>query len=133
MDNPFESLFGGLSGNPLSNLFAKYLQSKNQEPKYEALAPLSTKDNKEWEKLISDFEKYRSKILEIEARKKIFWTKLERKLGIYDRSLKIEAGMVMGEVEERHNCQTPGERLSLPGFCDGDCDNCSQKPEDEDS
>lgn len=133
MNNPFESLFGGLSDNPLSNLFSKYLQSMTKEPRYEALAPLSLKDNKEWEKLISDYEKYRSKLLEIDAKKKIFWTKLERKLRIYDRNLKIEAGMVMGEVEEKHNCQIPGERTSLPGFCDGNCGDCSQKPEDEDS
>lgn len=134
MDNPFERMMEGPSGNPFRELMSKLFQSGNEEDKYEPIAPLSKKDNKEWDMLNQEFEKAKSRILEIEARRKIFWIRLERKLKMHDRGLKIESGMVMGEVSSKNNCHTPGERAGIPGFCDGDCANCSQEPDgNEDS
>lgn len=118
--------------NPLLEMFSNFMQGRNGGAEYEAIAPLSAKDNKEWEKLLSDLEKARSRLAEIEAKKKLFWIKIERKLKIYDRDLKIDGGMVMGEVEHKHNCEHPGEKAAqMPGFCNGDCENCALKPEEE--
>lgn len=132
MDNPFERMMDGSSGNLFRELMSKLFQSGHEEVKYEPIAPLSKKENKEWDMLNQEFEKAKSKILEVEARRKIFWIRLERKLKMHDRGLKIDSGMVMGEVSKKNNCQTLGDRASIPGFCDGDCTNCSQEPENPD-
>lgn len=119
--------------NPLMDFLSNMMGNGRNSTKYEAVAPLSSKDNQEWDRIISELEKAKSRMMELEARKKIFWIKLERKLGMFDRNLKIESGIVMAEVQNKNNCQTPGEKLALPGFCDGNCNECSQKPEEEDS
>jgi len=120
-----------MENNPFMSLFSQFMDNRGGNPTFEPIAPLSEKENKEWEKLNSDIEKTRSKLSELEAKKKIFWIKLERKLKIYDRNLMVEGGMVMAEKENKNNCGIPGERLSIPGFCDGDCENCALKPEDD--
>jgi hypothetical protein len=119
-----------MDDNPFGKLFSRLMGSKPQsEIKYEPLAPLSKKDSEEWEKFSSDLEQARSKISEIEAKKSLYWIKIERKLKIFNKNLKIENGMVYVEVNKKTNCEHHGEKLPLPGFCSGDCDNCSQSPD----
>lgn len=135
MENPFEGMMEGPTGNPFRDLMAKIFQSRaEEEDHYEPIAPLTEKDSQEWDRLINEYEKAKSRLVELDARKKLFWIRLERKLKIYDRGLKIEGGMVLGEVVKKSNCHMPGERAGIPGFCDGDCANCALKPEipDED-
>jgi hypothetical protein len=116
--------------NPLSNLLSHFMGGNPPpEMKYEPLAPLSKKELEEWDKFGSDLEKARSKISEIEAKKSLYWIKIERKLNCYNKNLKIENGMVYVEVNKKTNCEHHGENLPLPGFCSGDCDNCSQSPD----
>lgn len=117
-----------MENNPFLNLFSQLM---NNDKSYEPIAPLSKKENREWEKLVSDLEKARSRLSEIEAKKNIFWIKLERKLKIYDRDLMIEGGMVLAEKETKNNCKEPGDKHSIPGFCDGDCDSCALNPEED--
>ena len=119
-------------GNPIFELFSNLMHhGDNDEVGYEPIAPLSEKDNKEWEKLLSNHEKAESRVEEIEAKKKLFWIKIERKLGIYNRELKIDGGIVLGEVEHKNNCEHTGDKLAqMPGFCGGDCEDCALKPED---
>lgn len=120
-----------MENNPLMNLLSQLMDNGGSTPTFEPIAPLSEKDNREWEKINSDLEKTRSKLSELEAKKKIFWIKLERKLEIYDRNLMVEGGMVLAEKENKNNCEVPGQRLSIPDFCDGDCDNCALNPEED--
>jgi hypothetical protein len=120
-----------MDSNPLMDLFSRFMQNRGeQNTGYEPIAPLSTKENTEWEKIISDFEKAKSRIMEIDAKKRLFWIKLERRLKIFDRNMMIESGMVMAETVKKNNCNFPGERGAIPGFCDLDCGNCAVKPDD---
>jgi hypothetical protein len=122
-----------MDSNPLMDLFSRFMQNRlGQENRFEPIAPLSAKDNKDWEKILSDFEKANSRVMEVEAKRKLFWIKLERKLKIFDRNMTIEGGMVLAEVDKKNNCNFPGERGAIPGFCNMDCDNCAIKPEEND-
>jgi hypothetical protein len=121
-----------MDGNPLGNLFS-HLMGHNRPPeiKYEPVAPLSKKDSEEWEKFSTDIEKAKSKISEIEAKKTLYWIKMERKLNIYNKNLKIENGVVYVETDTKNNCEHHSKKLPLPGFCSGDCDNCSLSSDKE--
>jgi hypothetical protein len=77
---------------------------KRKESLYEPLTPLSKAENEEWEKMIKDFEKARSFLAEVDAKRKLFWIAIERKLDIYNKSLKIENGMIMIEKKESKDC-----------------------------
>lgn len=118
--------------HPLSDMFQNFLPLQGNTTEYEPVAPLSKSESLTWERINRELEKAQSKISELEAKKKLFWIKIERKSGIFDKDLKIEGGIIWAEIEKKNNCVQPGERAGLPGFCDNDCDNCALKPEDID-
>jgi hypothetical protein len=113
MDNPLDALF---------SLFGSRLQNDNYEP----FAPLSKEESKEWEDIQNEVAKVKSLVGEVEARKKLFWVKIEKKTNLYNRTLKIENGMILVEVKEKNSCPTPG--IARPGFCVGDCADCALNP-----
>ena len=102
--------------------FMKNMMGLQQEPQYEPLAPLSTKEAQEWDRINIVHAKGKSMVDQADAKRKLYWGKIERKTGIYDRSLKIDNGMIMVEPK-KNNCKSKGQLV--PGFCDGDCDNCA--------
>jgi len=118
MDNPFLHFLSQLAGG--------------NRKEYEPIAFLSKNENEEWEKISKDYDKVKSLIYEIDARRKLFWISIEHKLDIYDKSLKIEDGIVFMEKEDKHNCDHQSNKLNILGFCDGNCDDCAFNT-DEDS
>jgi hypothetical protein len=111
MMDPLESLMSLLGG---------------PREKYEPLAPLSTEEAKEWESVQNEIGKIKTLAQEIEARKRIFWAVIQRRLNNYNGELKIENGMVLEKVEKKTNCNHPGQ--ALQGFCEGNCANCALNP-----
>lgn len=107
----------------LSSLLGGGLPKDNYEP----IAPLSKEEAKEWDEIHQNLAMVKSLITEAEARKRLFWVKVEKKLNNYGRDLRIENGMVLEKVEEKKNCQSPGAG-PRPGFCDGDCAKCAINP-----
>jgi hypothetical protein len=115
MNDPLEGLLGGL----FPNLFGS-------RDKYEPIAPLSKEEAKEWDDIKNEIGRIKSLVRETEARKSLFWTSIEKKLGLYDHDLRIENGMVLEKVTEKKNCEHPGS--PQPGFCNGECSNCAINP-----
>jgi hypothetical protein len=119
---------------PFEGLFQQFMPINASPQQYEPIAPLSKKDAEAWDKLQYDIEKAKSLVKEVEAKRILFWAKIEKKLKMYDRSLMIEGGMIMAVVEEKTNC-TRKKDEPHPDFCNGDCENCTldhdNEPEDE--
>jgi hypothetical protein len=111
----------------MQQFFEHMSHSHQEEKNYEPLAPLSKKEAQEWDRINMQAAKGQSMMEQAEAKRKLFWGKIERKTGIYDRSMSIDGGMILVDQEKR-NCKTKGEQI--PGFCDGDCENCSLEIED---
>lgn len=114
---------GALSNNPLEELFERFRQHHEQQQKYEPLSPLSKREADEWEHIQTLLLKAVNLKQEAEAKRSLFWAKMERKTGIYDRILKVDNGMLQVQVREKNNCQHSGQ--AMPGFCDGNCADCS--------
>lgn len=115
--------------NPFQEMFERFKGAFQPETEYEPVAPLSTKESKEWDNILLQLDKARSKLREAEARRQLFWAKMEQRLKMYDRGLKIEGGMIMAVVEKKTNCDQGGNHQPIAGFCDGDCENCAINPE----
>lgn len=107
--------------NPLRRLFN--MLGQQDEEHFEPLAPLSKQEVEEWNQINNQTAEARLLMEEAEAKRKIFWAKIERKAGIFDRNMRIENGMVLIQTQEKSNCKSNGK--AVPGFCDGDCDNCA--------
>jgi len=101
----------------------------NDDEKYEPLAPLSKKDSEEWDRIHQNRAKIRSLLSESDAKLALFWAKIEKKLKVYDRDLMIDNGMVLAKIEKKSNCD---DHKGIPGFCNGDCENCAINHDDED-
>lgn len=80
-----------------------------REEKYEPTAPLSKEEATEWDNLQNEIGRVKSLAQEIEAKKRLFWASIEKKLNIYDRDLRIQNGMVLEKVIEKKYCETPGK------------------------
>lgn len=118
--------------NHPSEMFEQMFNHGNQPESYEPVMPLSKKEQSEWDRLDIDYEKARSKIEEIEAKRKLFWIKMERKAKIFDRELKIDGGILMAEVISKSNC-SQHDHTPIEGFCNGNCEECAlNNPEETD-
>jgi hypothetical protein len=113
--------------HPLRKLFEMFQQGENEN--FEPLAPLSKKEADEWEKLNNETAKIQTLKKENEAKRQLFWSKIEKKTGIYDRTLRIDNGMVLIQKDEKSNCKAKGSG-GIPGFCNGDCENCAMGKEE---
>ena len=120
MDDRLRKLLSMLSGGSAPN---------NDDRQFEPLAPLSTEEATEWARINNKVAQAQSIAKEAEAERMIFWTRIEKKTGIYDKNLRIDNSMVLIEVEKKNNCLSHGE--AKPGFCDGNCDGCSLNPNKE--
>lgn len=118
--------------NPFQEMFERFKDSFQPGAEYEPVAPLSTKESKEWDNILLQLDKARSKLREAEAKRQLFWARMEQKIKMYDRGLKIEGGMIMALVEKKNNCGQGGNHKPIEGFCDGDCENCAINPNKED-
>jgi hypothetical protein len=111
----------------LHRLFEMMHNGGNKEEHFEPLAPLSKKEQDEWDRLHSNRARIKCMMEEADAKMQLFWSKIERKTKIYDKNMRIDNGMIMVEVDKKNNCHNPGE--PHPGFCDEDCDNCALNPD----
>lgn len=111
----------------LRKLFELFQNSKGEE-KFEPHAPLSKREAEEWDSIIKLSAKAHRMAEDAEAKRKLFWSKIERKTKIYDRNMRIDSGMILLQVNKKTNCKFHGEQM--PGFCDGDCANCALNPDD---
>ena len=121
MDDKLRKLLSMLSGGSMS--------SNNDDRQFEPLAPMSKEEATEWARINNKVAQAQSIAKEAEAERMIFWTRIEKKTGIYDKNLRIDNGMILIEVEKKNNCLSHGE--ARPGFCDGNCDECSLNPDKE--
>jgi len=69
---------------------------KKDDSEFELLGPLSPDDAKEWLSIMSDSNKIKieAEVIKarndmVEARKKLFWCRIEESTGIYEKSMRI--------------------------------------------
>ena len=104
----------------LKNL--RRMMQNQQEPEYEIVGTLPPKDLEEWNSLQTLLLKAKNMLEEAQARKSLFWAKMEQKTQIFDRGLKVEDGILF--VEKK----TSVDKKGIPELpCTGDCDNCEQE------
>jgi hypothetical protein len=112
--------------------YLKHMLGGQSNDSYEPIAPLSKDEQVEWESFNEAALKLRAMTLDLEARKRLFWSSMEHKTGIYDRNLKIDNGMILVEKKETNKCPSKNKNNSIPGFCDGNCSDCSMEHGEQD-
>ena len=86
--------------NPLSDMF-KHLLDSNK--KFKPVAHLSEEDAKEWESIQHETSLANSLCQEAKVKELLFLIKTERKLDLFNTTLKIENNMVLKEIKDDNN------------------------------
>ena len=91
----------GYTVQSLMEEFREFIKDKIESEKYEAYSQLAPKDAKEWDSIQDQFGKLENKLEELRAKRRLFWAKLERKLGIFDKEMKIEDHVLYIEKDSK--------------------------------
>ena len=75
----------------------EFLVCRHNRDNYDAYGPLDAEDKKEWDAICHKVGYIESMQREVEAQRSLFWVKLERKLDMADRDMRIESGILYVE------------------------------------
>lgn len=78
--------------------FLEKLMGANQK-EYEAVGPLPEELDKDFQTIMKERADLVNKERELNARRELLWVKIEREVGILDRSLEYRDGVIYAEKE----------------------------------
>lgn len=96
--------------------FLEMMRGETDED-YEPIATLSPEQRREWDEVQALEEKAKSMYAEAQARRSLFWVRLEqsmREAGLSSDDLKVDDGVVYKKVEEKKDVPDDLPNLGAP-------------------